>query len=176
MISKTCVVRVLLNSHQLDYIVPCFFDSRQVIVSIITVGAYTAKLLCHSYMRLVDSDTLIWLRNWFGMFPFIFLGWIPPNTIEKICFSILNLIGCPSRISIFSMTIFVFDIDFVFGIVRDSRGSIWFSLDCTGPLTKIVSLSYEFISVPAIKVSEKGESLCIWAPLIVNNIAIGLQL
>ena len=144
---------MFLYSHELNYVIPCFLDSFQIVVSKISVNIYFTPFLSHSNMCFVNTNALFRLRNWSFMCPFKFFIRIPPEAIIKVCVWVLHSHTSPGRVSISSMTIRTFDVDFVSSVVRNSALSI-LCRDSDIEASKIIFTNSKFFSIPVIELSK----------------------
>lgn len=85
MISKTCIIGVFLNRHQLNDVVASIHNSLQVVVSKVRVRAHSLELLGHSHVSLVDPHALggVWVQEWLGVSPFELFLWVPKHGIKE---------------------------------------------------------------------------------------------
>ena len=93
MISETRIVRVLLNGHELNDIIPSIFDPLKIVLRVVSVRTDPPKLLRHAYMRFINPHTLMLYLNWFWVLPLVSCRWIPEHAIEKISIFVLDLVG-----------------------------------------------------------------------------------
>lgn len=165
---------MLLDSHELNHVVACLLDSFQIVISKISVRIDLAPLLSHTNMGLINSNTLFRLGDWSLMRPFEFLFWIPPVAIKKESIIILHSHTSPGRVSIASLAVWAFNIDFVFSVVRDSALAI-FIWNGNIEASEIIFLHSVLLSVPVVEFSEDRNGLSSRCPFFVNNITVGLQ-
>ena len=109
------------------------------------------------------------------MSPFELFWRVPKHTIEKECVFILNLVSWPSRIPVSPLTVGTFNLDLVFGVVRNSWSSICVCLYEKSETTKWIFFAHEFISIPFIKVSEKLHAFGVWCPFFESKVSIWLE-
>ena len=128
-------------------------------------------------MWLVNSYTLfpLWL-DWVDMLPnmLVFFFWVPENAIEQNIS--LNLVSCPSWVSIHPAAVCSFNVDLILCVMFNSWTTIFKCLQGDGEAPKIISLAMEFTSIPSVKISMNSHSFCSWTPLHECDIIIWLQL
>ena len=87
MVTKTSVVSMLLNGHQLYDIITCFLNSWKDMLSVFSVRRNLSILLSHTNMGFVNSHGVISIRRLdrVDMFPFmlLFRWWVPVHAIKQ---------------------------------------------------------------------------------------------
>ena len=165
---------MLLDRHQLDHIVPCVFDSLQVMVGKFSVGAHSPKLLSHTHVGLVNPDTLCWNRHWPFVRPLELLRRVPKNTIEEESVWILNLVSGPGRVSVFPLSIRSFDLNLVLRVVGNLWRSVVICFDCKVEATKAIFFANVLVSIPVVEVSEEFHAFGVGCPLFESQVSVWL--
>jgi len=156
MITKACVVSMLLYRHQLNHIISCFLYSRQDFICIISVLANATTLMGHTNMRLVYPDTflLVW-HNWVNILPFVLLllWWIPEDTIKQARLTLYRPFG-PDGITVHSTLVGTNNMQLVLHLMLDSWCSIWQRCYGNSKTSEIILLTPVLISIPIIEISK----------------------
>ena len=95
MVSERAIIRVLLNSHYLDAVVPRFHDARQHIDTELIISAYSLLFGGHTDMAFVNFQRGS-SRAEFTYFKFIGIFRHPNLSGEDMSNRVLHHISCPS--------------------------------------------------------------------------------
>lgn len=109
------------------------------------------------------------------MCPFELFLWIPPETVIKESIRILDCHASPSRVSVSSFSHWSFNVNLIFGVVRDP----WFTINCWDghvETSEIIFSNSKFFSIPIVEFTKNGNGFSTWCPLFVNDITIWLQI
>ena len=174
MISKTTVVGMLLDSHELNVSVSCFFNFIKDIFGVLKIWTDFSRFLSHTYMRLINSSTFITCIDSVWMSPHELLFWVPEHAVE-MTITLLHLHSGPCWVSVHPAVIGSLDLNLILSHMRNSLGAIWISLNECFETTKVIFLANYLSAFPVIKFSENAHVFCSWSPLHKWEIIIFLQ-
>jgi hypothetical protein len=119
-ISETSIIRMLLNSHNLDAVISFFSDTRKYLFAEFVIGPDFFLLLCHSDMAFINQQRI---RAGLKRFLLEFIGFLrcPYLGAEYLGLFILNYTCSPSRNTLTLTTIPIY-IQFIQVSMMDSIG------------------------------------------------------
>ena len=172
MISKASVVRMLLNSHQLDGCVPRFFNSRKNVLYILPVATDLPSFLSHTNMWFVDSQAWSAWRDRVWVSPLELLSGIPEHAIKQPTGTLI-LPLCPRRIPVHLLSVRTFNLQLIPVKVLHPRLTV-LGLERNTEASKLISLCLKLLSIPPVKVSENWHWFCSRRPLHESKISVRL--
>ena len=109
-ISKWCIIWMLLNGHKLNTIISCIFDTRKDIISKLSIGWYFRILRAHANVSFIYFQAFRHL--WSCCLPLITFRWVPKYSIIESSSCILSWEPSPCWNSIYSFPITLSDASF----------------------------------------------------------------
>ena len=160
MITERAIIRMFLDSHDLDTVVSILNNARQHIVLEFGIGAHLFGILSHSYMALINEQRIL-LRLEVLLLELIFLFWIPHLGREYLRIVVLNYTTAPSW-NTFSLTTVPVDLHLIeLTVLQGFLGKFQFP---------VVRTSYTFTAVflillPIVKIANQIDVGRIRCPL-----------
>ena len=96
MIAETSIIRMFLNGHNLDTVIPFFSDTGKYFLAEFVISAHFFLPLCHSDMTFINQQ---WIRVRLECFLFEFIGFLrsPDLRTEYLGLFILHHTSSPCR-------------------------------------------------------------------------------
>ena len=154
MVSEGGVIGVLLDGHQLNYVIPGIPYLRKYFVSKLPVASNLTFFLGHTYVCFVNSDWSLGRKSRLRVLKNVGLRGAPENTIEHVGLRVLDVFNCPDWVSVFLLPVWTLHLQFIprimqiFSLFRTQRKH---------KATKLIFLRIKFITIPAIEVSKDAD-------------------
>ncbi|EJX08615.1 membrane protein [gut metagenome] len=159
MVTKTAIIRMFLQCHNLQAVVTLFNDTRQDIFSKFIIGTYLFGILSHTDMAFINQQWIaLWLESL--LLEYIFLLGIPYLCAEDLGLFILHDTTAPCR-NAFTASTFPIHLHLI--EVEVLHGLSW-QLDF--PIARIAYRleAVLFIFLPAIEITDEIDCRSIWRP------------